>query len=181
MAQELTWSADGQAIAYREGFDDGGTRRDIWVLRAGADTTRRPIVATSADEKNPKLSPDGRWLAYISDESGTYEVYVRPFPEGDGRWQVSLEGGREPLWARNGRELFFRDLANNLVAVPILPGPGFRTGPPQTLFSTAGYLAEGNSTSYDVSPDGSRFLMIKRPTNETLVMVVHWIEELRKP
>jgi len=181
MAQELTWSADGRSIAYREGFDDGQTNRDIWILRAGADTTRRPIVATPANEENPKLSPDGRWLAYISNESGNHEVYVRPFPEGNGRWQVSLDGGREPLWARNGRELFFRDRLNNLVAVPILPGPGFRTGPPTKLFSTAGYFADGHATSYDVSPDGSRFLMIKQPTEETLVVVLNWIEELRKP
>ncbi|MCZ6915724.1 MAG: hypothetical protein O7I93_03005, partial [Gemmatimonadetes bacterium] len=181
MVQELTWSADGQSIAYREGFSDGERMRDIWVLRAGADTTRRPIVATDADEQNPKLSPDGRWLAYISDESGRDEVYVQPFPEGDGRWQISLGGGTEPLWARNGRELFFRDNNSNLVAVPVLPGDAFRTGPPQVLFSTVGYLSEGNSTSYDISPDGSRFLMIKRPADETLVMVINWIEELRQP
>jgi len=171
--QEVTWSADGRSIAYREGYSDGKTQRDIWVFRAGDDTTRRPFVATKADEQNPKLSPDGRWLMYTSDESGTDEIYVRPFPDGAGRWQISSDGGTQPLWRRDGRELFYRDRAGNMVAAPVLAGPGFATGAPRALFSTTRYLAEGNSTSYDVTPDGSRFLMILRPVGETLVLVTN--------
>ncbi|MDH5643043.1 MAG: protein kinase, partial [Gemmatimonadota bacterium] len=178
--QEISWSSDGTSIAYREGFSDGETLRDIWMLRAGADTLRRPILATGADEQNPKVSPDGRWLAYKSDESGVAEIYVRPFPEGEGRWQISVGGGSEPLWARNGRELFYRSTGGDMISVPVLAGPNFRTGPPQVLFSTNPYLVDGNATSYDITPDGSRFLMIKKPGEESLIVVVNWTEELRR-
>ncbi len=180
-AQEVTWSADGRAIAFREGFTDGTTNRDIYVLQAQGDTTRRPFVATPADEQNPKLSPDGRWLAYNSNQSGSYEVYVQPFPEGPGRWQVSSGGGSEPLWSRDGAELFYRDAQQNLVAVPVLPGATFAPGPRRTLFSAGRYYSDGNATTYDITPDGRRFLMIKRPVDQELVVVVNWVQELKQP
>lgn len=179
-AQEITWSTNGRAIAYREGFSDGTTLRDIYVLRSGDDTTRRPFVATRADEQNPKLSPDGRWLAYVSNQSGASEVYVQPFPEGPGRWQVSTGGGTEPLWARDGSELFYRNADRDLVAVPIQTGAGVSIGARRVLFSTARYYSDPNGTSYDITPDGRRFLMIKRPVDQELVVVLNWIQELRK-
>jgi Tol biopolymer transport system component len=178
--QELTWSADGRAIAYREGYSDGGTNRDIFVLRAGADTTRRPFVATAADEQNPKLSPDGRWLAYMSDQSGQREVYVQPFPSGAGRWQISTGGGTQPLWRRDGRELFYLGTDGNLFAVPILPGGGFAHGAPHVLFSAAPYLRDTNATTYDIMPDDSRFLFIRRSAEDEVITVVNWIDEVRR-
>jgi Tol biopolymer transport system component len=180
-AQEITWSTDGRAIAYREGFSDGTTLRDIYLLRSGDDTTRRPFVATGADEQNPKLSPDGRWLAYVSNQSGAYEVYVQPFPGGPGRWQVSTGGGTEPLWARDGAELYYRSADRDLVAVPIQTGAGFTIGARRVLFPTLRYHSDPNGTSYDITPDGRRFLMIKRPVDQELVVVLHWIQELRTP
>jgi len=178
-AQEVTWSADGSSIAFREGFTDGTTNRDIFVFQVGNDTTRHPFVATPADEQNPKLSPNGKWLAYNSNQSGSYEIYVQPFPEGAGRWQVSSGGGSEPLWSRDGTELFYRDPEQNLVAVPVLPGATFATGPRRTLFSALRYYSDGNATTYDITPDGRRFLMIKRPVDQELVVVINWIEELK--
>jgi Tol biopolymer transport system component len=180
-AQEITWSADGRSIAYREGFTDGATLRDIYVLRAGDDTTRRPFAASGADEQNPKLSPDGRWLAYVSNQSSANEVYVRPFPEGSGRWQISAGGGTEPLWARNGAELFYRNGERDLVAVPVTTAGGFRPGAPRVLFSTTTYFSDPNATTYDITPDGRRFLMIKRPVDQELVVVLNWVQELRTP
>ena len=180
-AQEITWSADGRSIAYREGFSDGTTLRDIFVLRAGNDTTRRPFAASGADEQNPKLSPDGRWLAYVSNQSGTNEVYVRPFPEGAGQWQISAGGGTEPLWARNGAELFYRNGQRDLVAVPVQTASGFQKGASRVLFSTTTYFSDPNATTYDITSDGRRFLMIKRPVDQELVVVLNWIQELRTP
>ncbi len=178
-AQELTWSNDGSAVAYRDGFDDGGKRRDIHVLRSASDKTPRPIVATNANEFTPKLSPDGRFLAYTSDESGRDEVYVRPFPSGTGRWQISSEGGFVPLWRRDGRELFYIDNDSILIAVPVLEDSAFATGPHKELFSTHGLYGDGYTTPYDITPDGERFLMIKQLDAE-MVMVVNWLEEVRR-
>ena len=179
-AQELTWSADGSRAAYRDGYSDGGAMRDIHVLRVGSDTTPRPFLATPADEQNPKLSPDGRWLAYVSDESGRREVYVRPFPDGGGRWQVSADGAVQPLWRRDGRELYFLNLTGDLLAVPVLPGASFGHGRPQVLFPARRYLRDPNATTYDITPDGARFLFIRRGDEDPLVTVIHWTEELRR-
>ena len=149
------------------------------MLRSASDKTPRPIVATNANEFTPKLSPDGRLLAYTSDESGRDEVYVRPFPSGTGRWQISSEGGFGPLWRRDGRELFYIDNDSILIAVPVLEDSAFATGPHKELFSTHGLYGDGYATPYDITPDGERFLMIKQLDAE-MVMVVNWLEEVRR-
>ena len=118
-------------------------------------------------------------MAYTSDESGRDEVYVRPFPSGTGRWQISSEGGIGPLWRRDGRELFYVCNDGILVAVPVLEGSAFATGPHKALFSTHGFYGDGNMTHYDITPDGERFLMIKQLDAE-MVVVVNWLEEVRR-
>jgi serine/threonine-protein kinase len=153
-----SWSPDGQVLAFTE--LDPTTGYDIWVLRQG-DRKARPFVQTPSYEYGPMFSPDGRWLAYGSDETGRREIYVRPFLGPGGRWQISTEGGTEPMWARNGRELFYRN-GDKMMATDVVGKPVFAAAKPKLLFEgqyeTAIFPFERD---YDVSPDGQRFLIIK--------------------
>jgi serine/threonine protein kinase/Tol biopolymer transport system component len=142
-----------------------------------------PLIQTPFIERNAEVSPDGHFLAYESNESGRNEIYVRPFPEVErGRWQVSTGGGTQAAWARNGRELFYLDGSNRLTAVPVqTTGATFSAGNPIRLFDRA-YTTPVGFRTYDVSPDGQRFLMIKEDQNATtpgMVVVEHWSEELK--
>jgi len=122
----MSWSPDGQLLAFFE--VNPTTQRDIWVLRMG-DRKVQPFLRTGFNESVPQFSPDGRWLAYISDESGRFEIYVQPYPGPGGKWQISTEGGTEPVWNRNGRELFYRS-GGRMMAVDIATQPGFAAGKP---------------------------------------------------
>jgi len=178
--QEVDWSRDGQFMVYREG-PGGSTARDILYRRAGADTTRHEFLATTYDELNPKLSPDGRWLAYVSNESGRDEVYVRPFPGPGGRWQVSTDGGSEPLWAHSGREIFYRSRDEQLVRAEVTAGSSFVVGSRTALFSVAPYSADRNHTMYDIMPDDRRFIMIKSGGgSREVVVVLNWFGEVAR-
>jgi eukaryotic-like serine/threonine-protein kinase len=134
---------------------------------------------------NGEVSPDERWLAYSSTQSGQWEVYVTSFPDSRGRWQISTGGGRQPAWSRDGRELFYRDFAGAMIAVPVTLSPTFEAGPGRRLFSDPVYRGTGSSISdrtYDVSPDGRRFVMIRavnRP-QRSLAIVQNWFDELRR-
>ena len=135
---------------------------------------------------NAELSPDGRFLAYASDESGTSEVFVRPFPALESsRWQVSSGGGSRPLWSRDGSEIFFLDGRNYLTAAPVTTRDGALViGRPKVLFETA-YVVPLGGRPYDVSLDGTRFLMIKARQAEDgsanrIVYVQNWFDELRR-
>jgi hypothetical protein len=154
---------------------------------ARAKTQVQPLLHTSFSERNPHLSPDGHWMVYESDESGQNEIYVRPFPDVDaGRWQVSAGGGVQPVWARSGRELFYRN-GPALMAVPIQTAPVFSAGKPTMLFQGQYLLGPGGPT-YDISPDGRRFLMVKQGSNSPIgagvpfrfVIVENWIEDLKR-
>ena len=143
------------------------------------------LVDTPFRELNVEVSPDGRYIAYQSDESGRFEIWVRPFPQLNGRWQVSAAGGTRPAWAKNGTELFYLDLANTLNAVPVqISGGTFVHGTPARVFDTVYAEPLGNGRSYDVSPDGQRFLMLKengggRTAQRRLAVVLNWFEELQ--
>ena len=168
------------------------TGADLFLLSLaggpGRSTTRdvRPIVATPSNEQYAEVSPDAAWLAYQSNESGTDEIYVQPFPDVEhGRWQVSTGGGTRPLWARNGRELFYLGPTGKLMAVPIQPGPGFTRGNAAVVLERAYFTAPVLGRSYDVSSDGTRFLMIKDTPASTgtashLVVVQNFFEELKR-
>jgi serine/threonine-protein kinase len=180
-------SPDGLRLVFRE--DIPATRQDLLMLTLdGRKATS--LIQTMASEQNGAISPDGRWLAYESDESGQYQIYVRPFPQVDGgRWQISPAGGTRPVWARNGRELFYLDPGRHLLAVPVQTSPAFSPGNPAKLFDTP-YLTPNNGVTYDVSPDGQRFVMIKGRSTDTsqqavqastpMVVVVNWFEELKQ-
>lgn len=134
------------------------------------------------------MSPDGKWLAYDSNESGQFEVYVRPYPNVDeARWKISLQGGRQPLWSRDGRELFYRDFSGAVMAVPVNDVSGFTAGEVMKIIDGGAYTGGGpfgSARTYDVSPDGRRLLMIKRGDSSgdggTIVVVVNWFEELKR-
>jgi Tol biopolymer transport system component len=179
-------SPDGQWIVMRTGGADN--IRDIVALRVGQDTVPTPLLTAPYDEEGPALSPDGRWLAYVSTETGRREVFVRPFPDVEsGKWQVSTSGGVSPVWARSGEELFFLNGNQELVSQAVLPGAAFQRGGQQVLFSTAGYREMENYHSFDVSPDDQRFLMLRpkataagQSTEDApvLVMVENWLDEV---
>ncbi len=169
-------SPDGRYLVYRENQNETGTM-DIFARRQSGDTTTLPIVTTPFNERGPMLSPDGHWLAYTSNESGRDEVYVRAFPGPGGRWQVSNDGGSEPLWNPNGRELFFRS-TDQFVAVSVRTSPSFEASSPTVLFSGR-YLSNVNHTNYDVERDGRRFLVLKSGNEHAdLVVVLNWFQEL---
>ncbi|HXI20208.1 MAG TPA: hypothetical protein VNH46_03945, partial [Gemmatimonadales bacterium] len=132
-------------------------------------------------EYAPTLSPDGHWVAYVSNESDPPQVYVRPFPAtASARWQVSRAGGSEPVWSHSGRELFYRDAAGNLVAATLAPGPSFRVVSERALFSARGYATDILDHAYVVSADDRSFLFIRIPPSAgpPLVVVLNWFEEL---
>ena len=181
------WSRDGRYLIYTE-VDPNG-RGDIWYLPDPLSTSseRKPVKfhGTQAIEGQGQLSPDGRWLAYTSDESGRFEVYVRPFPSGPGRWKVSAGGARnlEPQWRRDGKELFFVENAfpgNRLMAVAVQSGPrgDFQASAPQALFEfrTVGGAPPQTSQRYSPSADGQRFLVQVQPDapEPTLSVITNW-------
>jgi eukaryotic-like serine/threonine-protein kinase len=177
----MSWSPDGQLLAFLEVNPTTGL--DIWVLRM-SDRKAQPFLRTSFNESAPRFSPDGRWLAYISDESGRFEIYVQPYPGPGGKWQISTEGGREPAWNPNGRELFYRS-GDKMMAVDIITQPGFAAGKPRVLFEGPYLPTPLTTPNYDVSPDGQRFLMLKpveqaqaAPTQ--INVVLNWFEELKQ-
>ena len=164
---------------------------DIALAHRG-DTATVPLVASPVFAENaPALSPDGRWLAYSSNESGRFEVYVRPYPNVDaGPWQVSQAGGVSPHWSHTGRELFYENGAKALVAAAVVPGVTFTVGAQVTLFNTSGFAGStpfNNSRFlyYEVAPDDQRFVFFRKPTEngavtvDPLVQIVNWGIEVR--
>jgi Tol biopolymer transport system component/predicted Ser/Thr protein kinase len=177
------WSPNGDVLTYQENHPQSS--RDIWMFRL-KDRKAEPFLQTSFTEGAQSFSPDGRWLAYVSDESGRPEVYVQPYPGPGGKWQISTETGSEPVWNRNGQELFYRS-GDRMMAVDVTLQPTFAAGKPRVLFQGQ-YFASVfpfTGTAYDVSSDGQRFLMVKQ-TEQTsaasvqLNVVVNWFEELKR-
>ena len=181
-------SPDGTHLVFGE--STASTSEDILMMTMDDKRATEPRIHTKSREFNPEISPNGRWIAYESDESGRREIYVRPFPAVDtGRWQISTTGGTKPVWSRNGKELFFVSLDGQLMAVAVETAKDLTYGRQTPLFKTNPYyVGQGptilNGRTYDVAPDG-RFLLIKEPpttvsTAPTIVVVEHWIDEVRK-
>jgi serine/threonine-protein kinase len=170
------WSRDSQTLVFN---DTTTSRFDIWTWRRGEPP--RALVATPAHELSARLSADGRWLAYQSDESGRQEIYIRPFPNvDDGKWLVSTGGGLSPAWAPTGRELYYLN-GSTLMAVPIRPGPGgaLDVGAPAPLFDGPFDIGANN---FDVSPDGT-FVMIEGDSSARhtqIDVVLNWAEDFRR-
>jgi Tol biopolymer transport system component len=172
---------DGSALVL--GGSPSGTREDVWLLPLAGNRKAKPLFETEFTEYSARLSPDGRWIAFSSDDAGPREIFVQAFPSGPRR-RVSTSGGSSPVWSRDGKELFYAAGDGRLTAVPFRPdasGPVF--GPPQPLFDLgAAGLSSYDPRPYDVSPDG-RFLVVRvvgeEPSNPT-VIDVHWTERLKK-
>ncbi len=179
-----SFSPDGKRLLF---ITPDTTPRDIGIVNVEGDHRTELLIHTPFDEINGSFAPDGRWMAYQSNESGRYEFYVRPFPDVNaGRWQISVNGGTRPVWARNGRELFYLAAPGKVMSVPVQRVPTFSAGNPQMSFEGP-YPAPNDGVTYDVSPDGKRFLMIKlaqpsgtSPAPPQLVVVLNWFEELKR-
>ena len=178
---QVLQTRDGQWLVLRRSFAESGAG-DLYAVRTG-DTTLVPLLTSPAREMSPSVSPDGHLLAYVSNESGRDEVYVRPFPDvAAARWQVSAAGGTMPVWARSGRELFYLNGHSDMTSVELKPGPGFSVGEPRVLFPAGQYVLGGNAGVYDVTPDGRAFIMVRPASGadeSELVVVQNWFEELR--
>ena len=179
---EADWSRDGQWVAYRAGTISGV--RDLYARRITGDTTRITIAAGPADEYMPALSPDGRYVAYVSLESGREEVYVRPFPGVErARWQVSTSGGTSPVWAHSGHELFYISPSDTLVSAAIRDTPDFQVTGRQSLFSTEPFVFQPWHQSFGVRPGDRTFMMLQRttsfgPETRRLTAVLNWFTEV---
>jgi Tol biopolymer transport system component len=175
----LSWAPNGKVLAYEEFHTDTG--RDIWLLSLDGDHKARPFLQSAFNEHSPAFSPDGRWLAYVSDESGRFEIYVQPFPGPGGKWLISTGGGTEPVWNRNGRELFYRS-GEKMMAVEIVSQPRFSPARPKVLFEKESPATYANLSNYDVLPDGKRFLMVQNSEQEAthINVVLDWFEELKR-
>jgi Tol biopolymer transport system component len=176
-----SWTPGGEDLVFVEFHPE--TRGDIWVL--SEDGEAKPWIATEFQEGYPQLSPDGRWLAYVSNESGRYEVYVQDYPGAGEKITVSTDGGFEPLWSPDGRELFYR-VGALMMAVSFQTSPVFRSSRPIELFEDpyiSGAKIAAVATTYDVAPDGQHFLMIEGGEEEganQLHLVLNWFEELKR-
>jgi serine/threonine-protein kinase len=197
LAERLTDSPNGQQAA---DISAGGTHvvftefspttgADVMALRVGGGHEVVPLVRTPFSERNGTVSPDGRWLAYEADDSGPFQIYVRPFPEvGNGHWQVSPSGGTQPLWSRNGKELFYVAPDGVLMRVSMANGPPASGGAPTKVLEGRYVMSVGGNfpRNYDIAPDGQRFLMIKasvvgaNSAPPQLVVVQHFDEELKR-
>ena len=184
----VSFAPDGRLVF---SADVPGRGRDVHALSMDGSGHVEPILYSQANELAAEVSPDGRWIAYDSDESGQSEIYVRPYPGAyaGGRWLISSGGGRQPLWSRDGSELFYRDYSGAMLAVSVTLGPTFAPGPVVKLFENANYFGTGTpgaSRTFDLSLDGSRFLMIKEQGTTgdaaapSLVVVLNWFEELKR-
>jgi Tol biopolymer transport system component len=183
-----SWSGDGKTLFVRAGYALG-TDLDIGRLSIEGDRKYKPLLKEAYAKVQPRISPNGRWIAYTSFESGQAQIFVRPYPELDkGKWQVSMNGGDSPLWSRDGRELFYRS-GDAVFAVPVKTEPAFSFETAKVLFQGK-YFADWIGETWDVSPDGKRFLMMKEAaaTGKQAIaeaprrinIVLNWLEELKQ-
>jgi Tol biopolymer transport system component len=173
----VSWSAKGVLAYYEIGE---ANQRDIWVVDLEGDRTPQPFVATPANELSPVFSPDGRHIAYVSNETGQNEVYVRPFPPPGPVTAVSIDGGSEPTWSRDGNTLFYRH-GDTLMSVSVRGSARLEVGRPIPTVGEPLLPGSGGNASYDVAGDGQRFLMLRPATGisvEELRLVLNWAEAL---
>jgi serine/threonine-protein kinase len=176
------WSTHGKWLILQTDVESPGSG-DILAIRPGIDTAAVPVVATRFSEISPALSPNGRWLAYVSNETGEDQIYMVPFPNtGTAKRAISEGGGTEPVWSHRGNELFYRDASGNLVAVQVNTSPTFSLGRAAVLFPAAKFTSSRFHPQYAVAPDDRRFLMIRpleTSTPDKLIFVENWFEELK--
>ena len=175
--REGVFTPDGKTVIYR--MDTPDSNRDIYALPLAGDRKPVPLLTSIDDDKQPRVSPDGKWLAYVSNHSGREEVYVRPLAGAGALVPISTSGGGEPLWAPDGTRLYYRS-GLWLLAARVVTTPSFAVTARDTLFEGS-YTTDQFHPNYDVAPDGRSFVMV-RPVEQDrqLIMVVNWVEELRQ-
>lgn len=174
-----SWSADGKFLLYSQYVPE--TLSDIWVLPLNGDRKPFLFLQTQFNESGAQFSPDGRWVAYISNESGKYEIYAQTFPAGSGKWPVSTGGGQFPQWRGDGKELFYLSPDRKLMAVEVKLGATFEAGLPKALFDLA--AAKVQSNTYTVTADGQRFLfprLLRESATAPFAVVVNWTAEAKR-
>ncbi len=175
-----SWSPGGDFLLYVETHPDTGA--DIGILPIGGEEPARMFLRTNADEEAPRFSPDGRWVAHQSDESGRPEIYIRPFVSPTIKWQVSTDGGAGPVWNPQGGEIFYRE-GDKMMVVDVVLGETPQLGKPRLLFERHFYNS-GLGGDYDVMPDGQYFIMLddsaSEPRPTELVLVRNWFQELER-
>jgi Tol biopolymer transport system component len=192
MLDPWSWSSDGKTLAIGElDFTSNPIHGDIGTLSMEGDHTIKLLLHAEYNQVHPNISPDGKYMAYFSGESGKSEIYVRPFPDvNKGKWPISNGGGESPLWSPDGKELFYRN-GGAVMAVPIDTKSTFTVGKPRVLFQGPYVTGYDDSPAWDISPDGKRFLMIKQPAQQPAAsapavprqkinIVVNWFEELKQ-
>jgi serine/threonine-protein kinase len=177
------WSPDGRTLVYSEQHPESNL--DIWMLRLDGDRKPQVLLQTRASESEPDISPNGRWLAYQSDESGRFEVYVRPFRQGEGKWQISNGGGTLPRWTRDGRELIYRVQGERIMSAALksVSGQIFQYDIPTEVLRDV-FAIRGSASTYDVAPDGKRFVVMQEPTTGVegmthVTLVLNWFDDLK--
>ena len=171
----MSWSPDGRFIVYYQ--VEMKTKRDLWVLPLDGDRKPIPYLRTDANEVAGQIAPDGRWMAYASDESGAYEVYTQSFPSGGGRRQISPNGGMGPQWTRDGKELFYYAPDGKLMVAEVKSGTSLEASPPRPLFEFRSGNGLMTVAPYDVTANGQRFLInrvVDESGGEPLAMVINW-------
>lgn len=187
----VSFSPDGKYLSFDQVTFNSGREDSVWILPLTGDRQPQPFLRSRFPIGAGKFSPDGKWIVYCSMESGKAEIYVQPWPGPGPKIQISSEGGMDPVWSRDGKEIFYRNAAKMMV-VPVSAHTSFRAGRPQMLWEGEYTLGLSSScglrgvtfTSYDVSPDGQRFLMSKDNEQNAyatkIIVVVNWIEELKR-
>jgi len=174
---EAVIAPDGKRLVYQ--IDDAGANQaDVMYRALDGDTTSYPVSATNFVEAQARVAPDGHWVAYVTDASGASQVVVRPFPGPGGQVQVSSAGGTEPVWAPDGRRIFYRD-GRHLIAADVTTSPAFAVTGRTERFADEYVFAQAPHANYDVSPDGKRLLMVKSAEAPKLFVVYGWLNELR--
>jgi Tol biopolymer transport system component len=179
VAVPTDWSRDRHFIAYTQ----GSANTDVWILPLAGDRKPFPLASSSFAEDGATFSPDGRWIAYSSNESGQYQVYVQPFPPSGGKIQISRNGGGQPMWRGDGRELFFIAPDSAMMAATIDASRQFQAGVPQALFASHAAGAVQGRRQYAVTKDGKRFLVLAlQPAagSAPLTVVVNWLAAVQR-
>jgi serine/threonine-protein kinase len=181
-----SWSPDGKVLSYTQ--PNPGTSYDVGVVSLESETNLTPEfkIQTTAGEGATSISPDGKWIAYLSVESGEAEVYVTSFPDFNGKWIISVGGGTEVSWAPNGEAIYYR-AANKMMKVPVSMSPTFEPGTPELLWEREYYSSDLGIRTYGVHPDGDRFLMIEKADqlkvvddSDDVIVIENWFEELKR-
>jgi dipeptidyl aminopeptidase/acylaminoacyl peptidase len=171
------WSQDGKFIVFSN--RPSRTKDDLWLLPLDGDRKPIPFRQTPANERAARFSPDSHWLAYMSDVSGRYEIYVQRFPSDGGQFQVTSTGGQSPEWSRDGRELFYLEGGQRLMSVPVTLGASFERGRSRPVFDNVRfYLSNNSGAPYQPSSDGKRFLALVQTAEDArpspITVVTNW-------